>query len=137
MVSLTSERITRTLLIALVLIASAVLLSAQQPPPELTRPVNDFANVIDPATEAARVRAMFVDPDFARRGIGRAILEQSERAARGEGFRKAILVAMLSGLKLYEACGYRAIESVVFDTPDGVAIESVLMEKELRALLVE
>ncbi|HEX2831691.1 MAG TPA: GNAT family N-acetyltransferase [Thermoanaerobaculia bacterium] len=87
--------------------------------------------LIDPNTEAARIRAMFVDPDFARRGIGRAILERSEEAARAEGFQQAVLVALLSGQALYEACGYRAVESLSFDTPDGVAIEGTLMEKAL------
>lgn len=87
--------------------------------------------IIDPGTEAARVRAMFVDPDFVRRGIGRAILQRSEEAARAEGFQRAVLVALLSGQALYEACGYRALEAVAFDTPEGVAIEATVMEKVL------
>lgn len=89
--------------------------------------------LLDPATEAARVRAMFVDPEFARRGIGRRILETAERAARAEGFTKTVLLAMLSGEAMYLACGYVAIESMEFETPEGVKMGATLMEK----LLVE
>ncbi len=87
--------------------------------------------VIDPATEAARVRAMFVDPEFARRGIGRAILTRAEDEARAEGFQRTVLLAMLSGEAMYAACGYRAIESLPYETPDGITLGATLMEKHL------
>jgi GNAT superfamily N-acetyltransferase len=87
--------------------------------------------LLDPATEAARIRAMFVDPEYARRGIGRAILERSESAARVEGFHRCVLLAMLSGQALYEACGYVAVAPSHFETPDGVALGATLMEKAL------
>ncbi|HEX7832975.1 MAG TPA: GNAT family N-acetyltransferase [Thermoanaerobaculia bacterium] len=87
--------------------------------------------LLDPAMEAARVRAMFVDPEFARRGIGRAILEKSEHAARAEGFTKTVMLAMLSGQAAYAACGYVAIEPHEFETPEGVRLGATLMEKLL------
>jgi GNAT superfamily N-acetyltransferase len=87
--------------------------------------------LLDPATEAARVRAMFVDPEFARRGIGRALLAMSENAARAEGFTKTVMLAMLSGQAAYEACGYVAIEPHEFETPEGVRLGATLMEKQL------
>jgi GNAT superfamily N-acetyltransferase len=93
---------------------------------------NEQMRVLDPASEAARVRAMFVDPAFARRGIGRAILARAEEAAKAEGFRKCVLLAMLSGEAMYAACGYHAIESHPFETPDGISLGATLMEKRLQ-----
>jgi GNAT superfamily N-acetyltransferase len=87
--------------------------------------------LLDPSSEAARIRAMFVDPEFARLGIGRAILERSEAAARAEGFRRCVLLAMLSGLAMYERCGYVVLENTEFETPDGVTLGAALMEKVL------
>src|SRR5439155_8344413 len=65
------------------------------------------ARLLDPATEPARVRAMFVRADWTRRGLGRRILEACEAAARAEGFRRLSLVATLPGLPLYLAYGFR------------------------------
>lgn len=87
--------------------------------------------LLNPATEAARIRAMFVLPEYARRGIGRRILEASEEAARAEGFRRAVLLAMLSGERMYEACGYAAVEPYAMETPDGVTLRCTVMEKGL------
>lgn len=87
--------------------------------------------LLDPATEAARVRAMFVDPAWSRRGIGREILLRAENAARAEGFRRTILMAMLSGERLYVACGYTSVEPAIIETPDGVALPCIVMEKPL------
>jgi GNAT superfamily N-acetyltransferase len=75
---------------------------------------------------------MFVDPEFARQGIGRAILERAEAAARAEGFRRTVLLAMLSGKHMYEACGYIAVEDHPFETPDGLLLGGTLMEKTLE-----
>lgn len=66
--------------------------------------------LLDPARDAARVRAMYTHPSFVRRGVGRMILNRCEDAARAEGFTRAELVATLAGLPLYLACGYREIE---------------------------
>ena len=68
------------------------------------------AALLDPATDAARVRAMYTDPDFARRGIGRMILQACEAAARAEGFTRLELAATLAGGPLYRACGFEPIE---------------------------
>jgi GNAT superfamily N-acetyltransferase len=68
---------------------------------------------LDPAREAARIRAFFVHPDFARRGIGRKILHACESAARDAGFARLELIATLPGVPLYLACGYERADQVV------------------------
>src|SRR5687768_7015696 len=93
----------------------------------------DDARIIDPATEPARVRAMFVRSDWTRRGLGRTILEASEEAARAEGFSRLILVATLPGVPLYEAYGFRALEEAAVSTPDGVVLPCVVMDREIDA----
>ena len=87
---------------------------------------------LDPATEAAHVRAMFVRPDRTRRGLGRQILEASEAAARQMGFRRMDLVATLPGIPLYRAYGYEPtapIEDIVLT--DGVRLPCQAMSKAL------
>ena len=66
--------------------------------------------LLDPASEAARVRAMYTHPGFTRRGVGRLILATAEQAALAEGFARAELMATLAGVPLYRACGYRELE---------------------------
>jgi len=85
----------------------------------------------NPARDAARIRAMYTDPDHARRGIGRLIPETCEAAARAEGFGRAELVATLAGEPLYSACGYGVVEENVADTPSGIAIPVRHMAKDL------
>jgi GNAT superfamily N-acetyltransferase len=85
--------------------------------------------LLDPAADAARIRAMFVRPAWARRGIGRAILQHSEKRAAAEGFRRFQLVAMRSAGTLYESCGYHAIREAPITLEDGVMLECTLMEK--------
>jgi GNAT superfamily N-acetyltransferase len=89
------------------------------------------AALLDPAKDAARVRAMYTAPDFARRGVGRLILELCERAARAEGFAHVELAATLAGLPLYRACGYEEIERMLVDTPQGLKIPITRMGKRL------
>ncbi len=91
----------------------------------------DDDRLLDPATEPARVRAMFVRGDWTRRGLGRAILEACERAARAEGFTVLALMATLAGEPLYRAYGFRATERVTFTAPDGVTHEAVAMERPI------
>lgn len=86
---------------------------------------------LDPATEAARIRAMFVVPKFERRGIGRLILETCERDARAAGFRRLELMAMLSGHAMYVATGYRDVEHVPAKLEDGTPYPLIRMEKTL------
>lgn len=87
--------------------------------------------LLDPAYDAARVRAMYTHPDFARRGVGRMILALCERDATREGFLKLDLAATLAGLPLYRACGYVDIEPFAAETPSGVKIPLVRMRKSL------
>ena len=91
----------------------------------------DDARLIDPATEPARVRAMFVRADWTRRGLGRAILESCERAARAEGFERLTLGATLPGVPLYEAFGFREIEPFELRMPDGVTVTCIAMERPI------
>ncbi|HWS53411.1 MAG TPA: GNAT family N-acetyltransferase [Pyrinomonadaceae bacterium] len=86
---------------------------------------------LDPATEPARIRAFFVHPAHARKGVGRAVLAACEGAAKAHGFRRLELMATLPGLKLYRACGYAGTERVAYEIGDGVSIEFVPMRKEL------
>jgi GNAT superfamily N-acetyltransferase len=86
---------------------------------------------LDPVTDAARVRAMFTDPGFARRGIGRLILLLCEEAASAAGFRRTELMATLAGEPLYRTCGYEEIERVTTPLIDGVAVPLVRMGKLL------
>ena len=88
------------------------------------------AALLDPAKDAARVRAMYTHPDCTRRGVGRLILKLCEDAARAEGFRRAELMATLAGEPLYRACGYQPLEPVV-ERPGGVAVPLVRMGKGL------
>jgi GNAT superfamily N-acetyltransferase len=87
---------------------------------------------LDPQTEPAKIRAFFIHPDWARKGIGRAILAACEREARADGFRSLELMSTLPGLKLYKACGYEGDERVAFEAGAGVKIEFVPMRKDLR-----
>jgi GNAT superfamily N-acetyltransferase len=89
------------------------------------------ARLLDPATEPARIRAMFVRSDWTRRGLGRRILERCEAAARAEGFSRLVLGATLPGRPLYEAFGFRATEDEVVTMPNGVDIAAVMMEMPL------
>src|SRR5215213_1974415 len=86
---------------------------------------------LDPRTEPAKIRAFFVHPGWARRGVAGAILETCEREAQARGFRSLELMATLPGVRLYAARGYEAGERVEYETADGVTIEFVPMRKEL------
>jgi GNAT superfamily N-acetyltransferase len=88
--------------------------------------------LLDPRVDAARIRAFFVDPDFARRGIGRAILDECERAARAAGFTRAEMAATLPGEPLYAACGYRVEDSFDIAMPGGFGLPVRRMVKSLR-----
>jgi GNAT superfamily N-acetyltransferase len=85
---------------------------------------------LDPAVDAARVRAMYTHPAFVRRGVGRLILSLCEDAARREGFVRAELVATMAGRPLYEACGYHPIERIV-DDRGGAGVPLLRMGKTL------
>ncbi|MEZ5832042.1 MAG: GNAT family N-acetyltransferase [Dongiaceae bacterium] len=86
--------------------------------------------LLDPAKDAARVRAMYTHPSFVRRGVGRTILDACEQAAREEGFTKAELVATMAGLPLYLACGYEPVERFS-DDRGGTPVPLARMVKAL------
>jgi len=89
------------------------------------------SRLLDPATEPARVRAMFVHADFARRGLGRAILTSCVDAASAAGFRSLTLMATLPGVPLYRAFGFREARRAEIPLPDGVVLAAVAMELAL------
>jgi GNAT superfamily N-acetyltransferase len=91
------------------------------------------SSVLDPRTQAAKIRAFFVDPDSARRGIGTLLLERCEREARARGFSRVELMATLPGVKLYAARGYVGAAMVSFDVGLGETIEFIPMHKVLAA----
>jgi GNAT superfamily N-acetyltransferase len=89
------------------------------------------SGLLDPRRDSARIRAFFVLPNWARHGIGRALLERCEAEALASGFRSAELLATLPGHRLYKAHGYVGNERVVYPLPGGITIEFVPMRKDL------
>jgi GNAT superfamily N-acetyltransferase len=87
---------------------------------------------LDPATDPARIRAFFVHPAWARRGIARAILEECERAIRAADFKAIELAATLPGVPFYAACGYTLREQMTVPLPNGLSLPIVRMTKNLR-----
>jgi GNAT superfamily N-acetyltransferase len=88
--------------------------------------------LLDPAKDAARVRAMYTHPDFARRGVGRLILKLCEDAARAEGFTRLELMGTMAGRPLYESYGFEPIEDVV-DARGGAPVPLTRMGKAISA----
>lgn len=94
------------------------------------RPVGEAA-LLDPAKDAARIRAFFVAPSAARRGVGRRLLEACEHAAGMAGFRALTLMATLPGVPFYQALGFTPDEDVVDALPDGTPLRFVRMSKRI------
>jgi GNAT superfamily N-acetyltransferase len=88
------------------------------------------AALLDPATDAARIRAMYTHPAHARKGVGTLILSLCENAARTEGFSRMELMSTLSGEPLYRRCGYQPDERIV-DDRGGAAVPLLRMSKRL------
>lgn len=86
---------------------------------------------LDPATDAAKVRAMYTDPDFTRQGIGSRILALCEEAARQAGFKRVELMGTAAGVPLYRAQGYVASEAREYARVGDVEIPLLRMEKHL------
>ena len=86
---------------------------------------------LDPATEPAKIRAFFIHPEHARKGIARAILERCENEARAEGFRGLELMATLPGIEFYKSCGFAPTGNLDLELADGVKLELVPMRKEI------
>jgi GNAT superfamily N-acetyltransferase len=91
------------------------------------------SSMLDPRTQPAKIRAFFVDPTDARRGIGTLLLERCEKEARDRGFSQVELMATLPGVRLYAARGYVGSPTVHFDVGAGETIEFVPMRKSLVA----
>ena len=90
------------------------------------------AAYLDPATDPARIRAMYTRPGYTRRGIGRLVLTRCEQAAAAAGFSVLELMSTLAGLPLYEAAGFTAVETVEDET-GGVPVPLVKMRKQIRS----
>jgi GNAT superfamily N-acetyltransferase len=99
------------------------------------RPVGgeaEAAGALDPAVDAARIRAFFVAGTHARRGIGARMLEACETAASAAGFTRFELMSTLPGVPFYTRLGFAAIEPVTDTLPDGTTIEFVRMTRAVR-----
>jgi len=94
------------------------------------RPGRDDA-LLDPGIDAAKIRAFFVHPAWARRGIGSRILELCEQAARAEGFSRAEMGATLTGVPFYRRHGYAEIETMDLPLANGEVLPIVKMAKSL------
>lgn len=86
---------------------------------------------LDPQSDAARIRAFFVHPEHARRGVGRAIVEACETAIRGAGFKRIELAATLPGEAFYQVCGYQSGKREDVSLPNGLTLGIVHMSKAL------
>lgn len=86
---------------------------------------------LDPAREAARIRAFFVEPRWARRGLGRRLFAECVAAARAAGFRRLALVATLPGVPLYRALGFELTERFGLRLPDGVEVPVAHMSRPI------
>ena len=87
--------------------------------------------MLNPQQDAAKIRAFFVDPDWVRRGIGSMILDACEKAAAAAGFTRFEMGATLTGVPLYRARGYVALENIEAPLANGEALKVVRMEKRL------
>jgi len=86
--------------------------------------------MLDPSRDSARIRAFFVHPSWARRGIGRAILLRCEGAIVAAGFRKAVMVATLAGVPFYARFGYTEEERFEIQMRDGLHLPVMRMAKD-------
>ncbi len=87
------------------------------------------AALLDPRSDPARIRAMYTNPIYARRGVGRTVITLCEAAARGEGYKMMELIATTAGLPLYGACGYVVVEQLE-DRRGGAPVPLVRMQKK-------
>ena len=89
------------------------------------------AGYLDPQAEPAKIRAFFIHPDHARKGIARAILARCEDEARAQGYRALELLSTLPGIEFYKSCGFVETGNLTLDLTDTVSLEFVPMRKEL------
>jgi GNAT superfamily N-acetyltransferase len=88
-------------------------------------------DMLDPTTDPAKIRAFFIHPDWARKGIGTAILNACEEEARMHGFASAEMMSTLPGVPLYTARGYTGDERVDIPVGEGITIVCIRMSKKL------
>ena len=86
---------------------------------------------LDPAKDSARIRAFFVHPDFARRGLGRALFDRCAADALAAGFQSLELMSTLPGEPLYRALGFQEVARVAPTLPDGVPLPVVQMRRPI------
>ena len=87
--------------------------------------------LLDPKEDAGRIRAFFIHPDWARKGIGRRIIEACEEAAKADGFSSMELGATLPGEPLYAALGYEVTDRFDIAMGDGITLPCAHMKKQL------
>lgn len=87
--------------------------------------------LLDPATQAARIRAFFVDPTVPRQGLGRMLMEHCEREAANAGFNLLELAATMPGVPLYRACGFENVEDLMLALPGNIAVPLTRMRKRI------
>ena len=86
---------------------------------------------LDPASDYAKIRAFFIHPAHARKGVARAILARCEEEARAYGFKGLELLSTLPGIEFYKSCDFVELDDVNLDLPGGVKLEFVTMRKKL------
>lgn len=89
-------------------------------------------DLLDPRTDAAKIRAFFVHPDWARRGIGTMVLDACEAAAQAAGFARFEMGATLTGVKLFQTRGYVALERLEVPLEGDITLPVIHMVKETR-----
>ena len=89
--------------------------------------------LLDPQRDPARVRAFFIHPSWARRGIGRSIMAACEKAIIEAGFREVVIVATLAGENLYATFGYTVVERYELPMSNGLGLPVVRMIKRMEA----
>jgi GNAT superfamily N-acetyltransferase len=92
------------------------------------------SDLLDPAHDAAKIRAIFVHPDFARMGLGSLLLEAAEQAAQQEGFTRFEMGSTLAGVPLYKLKGYETIEEIDVPVAQGRSISIVRMAKSAKQI---
>jgi GNAT superfamily N-acetyltransferase len=90
------------------------------------------STLLNPATEPAKIRAIFVHPAFARRGLGSLILTHAEQAAAAAGFRTLEMGSTLTGVPLYTLRGYQPVEEIAIPLPNGASLPILKMTKSLQ-----
>ncbi len=93
--------------------------------------LSDTGALLDPKKEPARIRAFFIDPDYARKGIGTLLLRSCESEAGAAGFSRLELAATLAGVPLYAKQGFVEMEEFAFPLPNGETLPLIRMSKDI------